>query len=583
MAADSTIQRAIQDAREGRLDAAIASLRFLVRRQPGNLDALQALAMLLVQSGQTEQALAHLTRAAALAPRVPAYRNNLANALMGLGRHREAAVELRKALEIDPRYELAWLGLAIASTGAGDLAGAIDACERGGALRAGWAALARAHANALEAADRVDDAITVLERAIAGNANDHELRAAHLRMLNYATRPASEVFEAHRAYGASLGGAASAPPAAPRPDGAPLRIGVLSADLRTHSVGSFTEPWIAAIHGSDALRAGVELIAFSANPPNPSDRVETRLRRHFDRWIEAAAMDDATLGRAIRDARLDLLIELSGHTAGSRLGALTPKPAPVIVTATGYPNTTGHPSVDLRIVDSITDPPGSESLATERLLRLDPCFLCYGPPADAPDPALPSGDGPIVFGSFNLSSKISADTVALWSEVLSQVPDAQLLAKSKALAGDLARGHFLARLEAAGIARARVEIVAYTPSIEAHLALYRRVHIALDTVPYNGTTTTCEALWMGVPVVVLEGDRHAARVGASLLAAAGLPEFIARDGTAYARIAADLARDATRLADLRATLRARLSASPLTDRSAYATRLLAALRAAAAG
>ena len=577
MAADSTIQRAIHDARNGRLDAALASLRFLVRRQPGNLEALQALAMLLVQSGQAEQALAHLSRAVAVAPRVPAYRNNLANALMGLGRYRDAAAELRKAVEIDPRYEMAWLGLAIASTGAGDVAGAIDACERGRTLRTGWAQLARAHANALESADRVEDAITVLARAVAENPGDHELRAAHLRMLNYAPLDADAVFEAHRAYGASFGESARTSPApAPRAGDAPFRIGVLSADLRTHSVGSFAEPWI------DARPAGVELVAFSTNPPNPADPVEARFRRRFDRWIDAAAMDDATLGRALREARLDLLLELSGHTAGSRLGALSPKPAPTIVTAIGYPNTTGHPSVDLRLVDSITDPPGAERLATERLLRLDPCFLCYAPPADAPEPALPPEASAITFGSFNLSSKISADTVALWAKVLAAAPDARLLVKSRTLGGELARERFLARLEAAGIARARVEIIAFTPSIDAHLALYRRVHVALDTIPYNGTTTTCEALWMGVPTVVLEGDRHAARVGASLLAAAGLPELVARDADGYAAIATALASDRARIATLRATLRARIAASPLTDRSAYAARFFAALRDASA-
>jgi predicted O-linked N-acetylglucosamine transferase (SPINDLY family) len=308
--------------------------------------------------------------------------------------------------------------------------------------------------------------------------------------------------------------------------------------------------------------------------------MEARFRGHFSQWIEAAIMDDAALDRAIRDARIDILIELSGHTAGGRLTALSRKPAPLIVTTIGYPNSSGHPAVDLRIVDSTTDPSGSETLATERLLRLDPCFLCYRPPADASEPVLPAADAPITFGSFNLSTKVSQETLRLWASVLRAVPGARLLVKSKSLGGDAARRHFLERLAARGIATDRVEIVGYTKGVAEHLALYGRVHVALDTTPYNGTTTTCEALWMGVPVVTLCGDRHASRVGASLLGAAGLGDLVARNADEFAEIAVRLATDRPRLADLRCTLRARLRSSPLTDAESYSARFHALLREA---
>jgi predicted O-linked N-acetylglucosamine transferase (SPINDLY family) len=380
----------------------------------------------------------------------------------------------------------------------------------------------------------------------------------------------------------------------------PLRIGVLSGDLRTHSVGYFAEPWIAA------KPADVTLIAFHTNPPNPADPMEKRFRSLFDQWVEAAMLDDAALDRAIREARVDILIELSAHTAGGRLTALSRKPAPVIVSAIGYPNTSGHPAVDYRLVDSTTDPcsdrpsrphadppagphayphggltaaeTSADDLATERLLRLDPCFLCYRPPADASEPVLPAVDAPITFGSFNLSTKISSETIALWSAAMAAVPGSRLLVKSKALGGDAARRHFLERLACGGIAPERVEIVGYTKGIAEHLALYGRVHVALDTTPYNGTTTTCEALWMGVPVVTMAGDRHAARVGASLLAAAGMPELVARNADEFAEIAARLATDRARIAEFRTTLRGRVAASPLADSAGYAARFHAALR-----
>jgi predicted O-linked N-acetylglucosamine transferase (SPINDLY family) len=594
MATETPIQRALRDAREGRLDAAIASLRFLVQRQPSNLDAVQAFALLLTQAGQQAQAVHQLSRAVALAPKVPAYRNNYANALMGVQRHADAAEQCRKAVEIDPRYERAWLGLALALTQLGDVDGAITACERGRALRPAWPELARAHANALEAADRIEESIEVLAAAVAASPADAELRSRLLLALNYASCPAGEIAAAHRAYHAAMSALPSASVSAAemrpssmsatpdRDPARPLRIGVLSADLRTHSVGYFAEPWIAA------KPADVSLIAFHTNPPNPADPMEKRFRGLFDHWVEATMLDDAALDRAIREARVDILVELSAHTAGGRLTALSRKPAPVIVSAIGYPNSSGHPAVDYRLVDSTTDPSanpttgdtGADDLATERLLRLDPCFLCYRPPADATEPVLPAADAPITFGSFNLSTKISSDTIALWSAAMAAVPGSRLLVKSKALGGDVARRHFLQRLASGGIAPERVEIAGYTKGIDEHLALYGRVHVALDTTPYNGTTTTCEALWMGVPVVTIAGDRHAARVGASLLAAAGLPELVARNADEFAEIAARLATDGARISGFRATLRGRVAASPLADSARYAARFHAALRSA---
>ena len=575
MASETPIQRAIRDAREGRLDAAIASLRFLVQRQPGNLDALQALGLLLTQAGQTAQAAHQLSRAVAAAPQVPGFRNNYANALMALGRHAEAAEQLRKALEVDPRYERAWLGLALAHTQTGDVNAAIDACERGHAVRPAWPELARAHASALEAADRIDESVAVLERAVAAAPRDSELRARLLLALNYVDRPAGEVLAAHRAYATAVATAPN-PPRRAMDAARPLRIGVLSGDLRTHSVGYFAEPIFA--HAP----ADVSLIVFSTTPPRDDDPMAARFRARAERWIECAFLDDAALDKAIRDAGIDVLLELSGHTAGSRLAALGAKPAPVIVSAIGYPNTTGHPAVDLRLVDAVTDP--ADDGCTERPLRLSPCFLCYVPPKDASEPVQPDPALPITFGSFNLSTKVSRQTVELWSSVLGAtlgaVEGSRLLIKSKALGGAVAREHFLARLAAGGIARERVEIVGYTGGIAEHLALYGRMHIALDTTPYNGTTTTCEALWMGVPVVTLEGDRHAARVGASLLRTAGLGELVARNPEEFHQIAVGLARSPGRIAAYRTGLRGQLAGSPLCDSASYGARFFEAIRGA---
>jgi predicted O-linked N-acetylglucosamine transferase (SPINDLY family) len=243
----------------------------------------------------------------------------------------------------------------------------------------------------------------------------------------------------------------------------------------------------------------------------------------------------------------------------------------VIVTAIGYPNTTGLPAVDWRLVDTITDPPGSEALCTERLLRLDPCFLCYSPPEHAPSPVMPPDDAPITFGSFNSTLKIVPETTALWSRVMQAVPDARLLLKSTSMRDAAARERLLHDLAAAGIDGSRVELIAYAANRDDHLRLYNRVH--------NGTTTTCEALWMGVPVLTTLGDRHAARVSASLLTALGHPEWIATSPDMFVETARALTADRARLADLRGSLRAAMQASPLCDSASYAKRLHAALRA----
>jgi predicted O-linked N-acetylglucosamine transferase (SPINDLY family) len=268
----------------------------------------------------------------------------------------------------------------------------------------------------------------------------------------------------------------------------------------------------------------------------------------------------------IRSRNIDVLLELGGHSGEPRLLALIEKPAPVVISAIGYPNTTGVPAIEWRLVDAITDPVGSERFCTEQLLRIDPCFLCYTAPTSAPEPAMPDASQPITFGSFNNATKIGARSVELWARVLQAVPGSRLLMKAQSLTDSTGRKVILERFAAAGIAPDRLELVAYTKTRDEHLRLYNRVHVALDTVPYNGTTTTCEALWMGVPVVTTLGDRHAARVSASLLHAAGHPELVASDADAFVRIAASLAQDRPRLDALRTSLRTSLPRRRLMSR-----------------
>jgi protein O-GlcNAc transferase len=564
------LQRALEDARSGRLPTALAAVRLLVQRKPGDAEALQVLGLLLVQSGQHAQAVHHLQRAVAVSHGASAARNNLGNALAAAGRHAEAIEAWQALLAADPAYARAWLGLVGSLIALGRFEDAVRAAESGLALKPDWPELAPNHALALQGADRLEEAVEVLARALARQPGNETARSNLLLLLNYVDRPVDELLHAHLAFGSSINVQPQPPRAVPA-IGRPLRVGILSGDLRTHSVGFFARAII------EHAPAGVECIAFATARGDPDDSAAAWFRDHVDAWVDVVAHDDAALDAEIRDHRIDVLVELSGHTAGTRLTALARKPAPVIVTAIGYPNTTGLGAIDARLVDAVTDPPGSERLLVESPLRIDPCFLCYAPPAVDAVPCMPAPDAPFTFGSFNIASKLRERTVRLWRGALDAVPGSRLLLKSRGLDGAAAADAVRRRFAAGGVDPSRLDLLGATTGMTDHLALYRRMHVALDPTPYNGTTTTCEALWMGVPVITLAGDRHAARVGASLLHAVGLDDLVAKDEAEFASIAAGLAADDARRMAWRRGLRSQLMQSPLADAPGWASRFHAAL------
>ncbi len=365
--------------------------------------------------------------------------------------------------------------------------------------------------------------------------------------------------------------AARAPAASSR---TPLRVGFVSADLRTHSVAWFLLPLLRAL---DPRR--VQAVGYANG--GREDAMTDRLRSACTGWRRIDSMTDSQVVGQVRADGIDLLIDLSGHSAGHRLGVFAQRAAPLQATWLGYPNTTGLATVDLRLVDAITDPlDTAQALASERLLRIEGGFLCYRAPDDAPEPRPRDAHAPPTFGSFNNLQKISPSTVDLWAAVLSAEPEASLLLK----AGGLEQASVQARLQAAfasrGIAPARLCFLPRTAGVAEHLAAYGEIDVALDTWPYHGTTTTCEAMWMGVPVITRVGDRHASRVGASLLTAAGCAEDVAGDTAGFvgaARRALARVRSDTQS---RAALRARLAASALTDAAGFADRFTRALEQA---
>jgi len=351
-----------------------------------------------------------------------------------------------------------------------------------------------------------------------------------------------------------------------------LRVGYISPDFRTHSVAYFFEP---LLDGHD--RRNVEVYGYG-NVAFPDQMTEC-LKRKFDHYRNVRGLRDETVARIIEQDRIDILVELAGHSDGNRLLVLARKPAPIQVTYLGYPDTTGMQAVDYRLTDDLADSPQSQQFHTEELVFLPDGFLCYSPadfaPPVAPLPAIRKGY--ITFGSFNNSCKINPLIITLWAQILKASAGSRLLLKFKAGDDRQVRDNYFRRFERLGIPRDRVDIYGFKPAVE-HLQLYGEVDIALDTYPYNGTTTTCDALWMGVPVISLVGKCHVSRVGLSILTRVGLGFFAASTHQEYIARAAALAAKPHALAKIRASMRQRMLAGRLCDANGFARSVEAAYR-----
>lgn len=352
-----------------------------------------------------------------------------------------------------------------------------------------------------------------------------------------------------------------------RNDRSKIRVGYVSGDFRRHSVAYFIEP---IIHFHD--RGRFEVVAYSdvARP----DNVTRRIAAAVDAYKPVASLSDAALAELIRNDGVDLLVDLAGHT-GTRLDVFAAKPAPVQFTYLGYPATTGLEAIDYRLTDAFVDPEGEDAFHSEKLIRMPHCFLTFAPPADAPPISEPPVDrtGAITFGCFSTLSKISPVNVRLWKRIMKAVPEARLVLKNLAYGDSAVRETMIRRLTDDGVSPDRITLLPRDPDLTSHLARYHDVDLALDTIPYSGTTTTCEALWMGVPIVVLKGDRHVSRVGASLLTQLGLNTFIAATAEEYANIAIQVAQHPELLRQLRPNMREIMGHSPLCDAESFTRRL----------
>ena len=558
-------------------------------------DAVRAaLGRYCYEAGEPEAAATWLRAAALLAPQNPWHRTQLCAALLRLGRIEEAWVEGERAVFTGAPLPDACLNLGNVHRARGDAVTAELCYRRALSINPDFATavynlgvLAQENGRFGEAEalykqclglephrpdaygnlgvvqnilGRPTEALAALKTADALNpGNPHTLSNILLTALHCDTLGQEELTRLHFSFGQRFEKPA-APPAR-RPKGGKLRIGYVSRDFKRHSVASFLqELW------RHHDREKFQVHAYHAFPGG-DDRT-ARLKALADQWRDIATLSDAQAAERVREDGIDILIDLGGHTSGNRLPLFARKPAPVQVTYLGYPATTGLHHMDARLTDALADPPGqTEEAYTERLEYLPAPFLCYCPPQDAPDVADPPmcGTGAVTFGSFNKLAKLSDTTLSLWKELLTALPRATLRIKDIVLSDPGCRAALAERCAKAGLPMDRLALLPGSPTRQEHLVQYGAIDIALDTFPYHGTTTTCEALWMGVPVVPLVGEQHHSRVGLSVLSSINATAWAAMDKADYIEKAVALTSDPAALRATRHSLRDTMRRSPLLD------------------
>lgn len=520
-------------------DQTVRAVEQMVRDDPARTDALFMLAALFAKTGNIRKAERLYREILKLKPHALVL-FELANICRDTGRLSEAVRYQKQAVELSPDSPELWTTLAeyIIRTG------------------------------------RTQEGIDLLRKAVEAKPDkvNHSKYLWHIHQAPRLNR--HELFEEHKKW-ASIHAPRSLAKRShdnSRNPNRRLNVGYVSPDFCGHSVSYFFEP---ILDGHD--RQAVQVYGYG-NIPCP-DQVTEHLKGKFDHYRNICGLDDDKVAEMIERDGIDILVDLAGHTSGNRLGVFARKPAPIQVTYLGFPDTTGMEQIDYRLTDELSDPPEAQQFHTEKLIFLPSGFLCYKPPGFAPpvEPLPAIERGYFTFGSFNNNCKIQPDIIRLWAKILNEKGKSRLLLKFGGGDDEAVRNHYLEQFRSLGISANRVKICGRKPTIE-HLKLYGEVDIALDTFPYNGTTTTCEAMWMGVPTLSLVGEVHSSRVGLSILSRVGLRDFAASTPDEYVGKALAFSGELENLAKIRTFLRGMMFNSPLCNKKAFTQNLEAAYR-----
>ncbi len=538
---------------------AVEGYRRALALKPGFAEAHYNLGIQLSDQGLIEDAITSYRNALVCNPQYAEAHNNLGNALLGQGQEEEAVACYRRALDIKPDYAAAHNNLGNACKAQGRLEEAIECYQRALALTSDYAEAHVNLGNALCEQGSIEEALACYRRALTIKPHFAEAHSNLLLALHY--HPVEDpalLFDLHREWNDKYAKSLAAM-IAPHPNRCgtdrPLRIGYVSADFRRHPVGYFLKPVLAA-HD----RSRFELFCYSM--VGKEDDFTAEIQASAGTWRNITGMSDENVAATIRNDGIDILVDLSGHTAGNRLLVFAGKPAPIQVAWIGYVDTTGLDTMDYLLADDFVSPPEGAQSFTEQLVKLPGSYLCYEPPKYAPPvsslPALLSGH--LTFGCFNNLSKVSGEVVVLWSRILRELPGSRLVLKTKSLNDQHAQERYRQLFLAQGIQPGRVDLLGSSPHVEL-LNHYGRIDMALDPFPYTGGLSTCEALWMGVPVITLVGSTFLSRIGGSLLTHAGLTEAVTCSPAQYVERAVKLGKDLEHLSRMRLGLRARVAAS----------------------
>ncbi|XP_010534409.1 PREDICTED: probable UDP-N-acetylglucosamine--peptide N-acetylglucosaminyltransferase SPINDLY isoform X2 [Tarenaya hassleriana] len=529
-----------------KFDMAIVFYELAFHFNPHCAEACNNLGVIYKDRDNLDKAVECYQMALSIKPNFAQSLNNLGVVYTVQGKMDAAASMIEKAILANPTYAEAYNNLGVLYRDAGNIPMAIDAYEQ---------------------CLRIDPD--------SRNAGQNRLLA-----MNYINEGHDDkLFEAHRDWGRRF---MKLYPQYTSWDNSkdperPLVIGYISPDFFTHSVSYFIG---APLAHHDCTNYKVVVYSAVVKADAKTYRFKEKVLKKGGMWKDVYGIDEKKIASMVREDKIDILVELTGHTANNKLGAMACRPAPVQVTWIGYPNTTGLPSVDYRITDSLADPPDTEQKHVEELIRLPECFLCYTPSAEAgpvcPTPALSNGF--VTFGSFNNLAKITPKVLQVWARILCAVPDSRLVVKCKPFCCDSIRQRFLTTLEQLGLESMRVDLLPLILFNHDHLQAYSLMDISLDTFPYAGTTTTCESLYMGVPCITMAGFVHAHNVGVSLLTKVGLGHLVAKNEDEYVQSAIQLASDVKALAKLRMRLRDLMAKSPVCDGPNFTVALESAYR-----
>ena len=554
---------------QGHLEKAAACYRKALSLKPNYAEAHNNLGVVLKEQGRLEEAAANYRKALTIKPDYAEAHSNLGNVYKELKRLEEAAASYEKAFALKPHNFEAYNNLGIVLLEQERLEEAAVNYRKALTIKPDSVEALGDLGVVLTKQGRMEEAVASYQKALNIKPDNAKIHSNLLLSLNYFSnipkkviydesirwdhQHAKKIMREEPVYTNKKKSARK------------LKIGYVSPDFRAHPVACFFEPLLNA-HNKENF----EIFCYS-NVTTP-DNVTCRLKANADNWLSIVGKSDEEVSKQIRRDGIDILIDLAGHTANNRLLVFAYKPAPIQITWLGYPNTTGMRTMDYRFTDDIADPLGeSDDLHSEELIRLESGFLCYPGNESAPDKlVLPCLErGYITFGSFNNLTKVTPEVVKLWGYILNCAPNTHLLLKSKQLSEKGVIRRYQEMFEKEGISAERIELFGWLTEKD-HLDLYNKMDIALDPFPYNGTTTSCEALWMGVPVVTMLGDRHSGRVGASILKHSGLEKLIAENPESYVEIAIGLSKNTEKLATFRTALRSQMMDSPLCDVNTFA-------------